>query len=100
MAKLDKETVEYLSRLSRIECTQEEQEALLNDLKKILDYVEQLQDVDTENISPCCHVLEGMANVLREDTVGEVMDRQLFLNNAPSHVGGMIRVPPILKQPS
>lgn len=100
MSKLDKETVQYLSRLSRIECTEEEQNALLNDLKKILDYVEQLQEIDTENVAPCCHVLEGMANVLREDVVGGVMDRQLFLDNAPSHIGGMIRVPPILKQTS
>lgn len=97
MAQLDKETIKQLSRLSRIECTEQEQEAIFADLKKILDYIEQLQEVDTHDTPPCCQVLEGMANVMREDVVGPVLDRQLFLANAPSHVGGMIRVPPVIK---
>ena len=39
-----------------------------------------------------------MANVTREDVVGELLNREAFLANAPSHVGGMIRVPPVIKQ--
>ena len=98
MAKLDKETILRLTRLCRIDCTEEEQEALLNDLKQILDYFEQLEQVDTTNVPPCNHVLENMANVMREDEVGEVLDREAFLANAPSHIGGMVRVPPVMKQ--
>ncbi len=98
MAKLDKETIQQLTRLCRIDCTDEEQEALLKDLKKILEYIEQLQQIDTENVPPCNHVLESMANVMREDRVGEVLNREAFLANAPSHIGGMIRVPPVIKQ--
>lgn len=98
MAQLDKETIQKLTRLCRIDCTEEEQEALLKDLRKILDYIEQLQEIDTSNIPPCNHVLEGMCNVMREDRIGPVLDREEFLGNAPSHIGGMIRVPPIMKQ--
>lgn len=98
MAKLDKETIEQLTHLCRIDCTEEEQEALLKDLRKILEYFEQLEQIDTENVPPCNHVLEGMSNVMREDVVGNVLDREIFLANAPSHIGGMIRVPPIIKQ--
>lgn len=98
MAKLDKETIKQLTRLCRIDCSEEEQESLLKDLKKILDYIEQLQEIDTENVPPCNHVLEGMANVMREDIVGEVLNREIFLANAPVHIGGMIRVPPVIKQ--
>ncbi len=98
MAKLDKETILKLTRLCRIDCTAEEQEALLKDLKLILDYFEQLEEIDTENVPPCNHVLENMANVMREDEVGEVLDREAFLANAPSHIGGMVRVPPVMKQ--
>jgi aspartyl-tRNA(Asn)/glutamyl-tRNA(Gln) amidotransferase subunit C len=98
MAKLDKETILRLTRLCRIDCTEEEQEALLNDLKQILDYFEQLEQVDTKNVPPCNHVLENMTNVMREDEVGEVLDREAFLANAPSHIGGMVRVPPVMKQ--
>lgn len=98
MAKLDKETIKNLTRLCRIDCTEEEQDALLNDLKKILDYIEQLEEIDTKDVSPCDHVLDEIVNVLREDEVGAVLDRETFLANAPSHIGGMIRVPTIIKQ--
>jgi aspartyl-tRNA(Asn)/glutamyl-tRNA(Gln) amidotransferase subunit C len=98
LATLDKETIKQLTRLCRIDCTEQEQEALLEDLKKILNYIEQLQQIDTENVPPCNHVLENMANVMREDVVGKVLDRETFLSNASSHIGGMIRVPPVIKQ--
>lgn len=96
MVNLDKETIKKLTQLCRIDCTEEEQESLLVDLQKVLQYIEQLQEINTENVPPCNHVLE-MVNVMREDLVGEAMDRELFLANAPSHIGGMIRVPPVMK---
>lgn len=98
LKKLDKETIRQLTRLCRINCTEEEQEALLKDLEKIIAYFEQLQQIDTEHVLPFNHVVEEMANVMREDTVGNVLDREKFLANAPSHIGGMIRVPPVIKQ--
>jgi len=98
MAKLDKETIKKLTQLSRIECSEAEQEALLHDLKNILNYIEQLQEIDTEHVPPCNHVLEDIVNVMREDKVGATMPRDTFLANAPSKIGGMIRVPPVLKQ--
>lgn len=97
MAKLNKQTIKTLVQLSRIECSEHEQEDLLKDLEKIIAYIEQLQEINTDNVAPCRHVLEGMANVMREDAVGETMPRELFLSNAPSQIGGMIRVPPVMK---
>ncbi|MDP1880284.1 MAG: Asp-tRNA(Asn)/Glu-tRNA(Gln) amidotransferase subunit GatC, partial [Parachlamydiaceae bacterium] len=70
---------------------------ILADLKKIIGYIEVLQKIDTENVPPCNHVIEDMHNVFREDVVGETMDQELFLNNAPSHSGKFIRVPPVIK---
>jgi aspartyl-tRNA(Asn)/glutamyl-tRNA(Gln) amidotransferase subunit C len=98
MAELDKETIQTLTRLCRIDCTDEEQEAILKDLKNILKYIEQLQEIDTENVLPCNHVLEEIFNVMRDDEIGSVLARDLFLANSPSHIGGMIRVPPVIKQ--
>lgn len=98
MAALDKDTIAYLTELSRIDCSEEEKDALLKNLQSILDYVELLQEIDTTDVEPCNHVLEHMSNVMREDLVGEILPRETFLANAPSHVGGMIRVPPVLKQ--
>ncbi|MBA3816798.1 MAG: Asp-tRNA(Asn)/Glu-tRNA(Gln) amidotransferase subunit GatC [Parachlamydiaceae bacterium] len=98
MANLNKQTIQNLIGLCRINCSDEEQESLLVDLKKILEYIEQLHEIDTENVAPCYHVLEGASNVTREDNVGETLPRDLFLANAPSQIGGMIRVPPVIKQ--
>jgi aspartyl-tRNA(Asn)/glutamyl-tRNA(Gln) amidotransferase subunit C len=97
MAELDKKAIKTLSQLSRIDCTEEEQEALLKDLQKILHYIEQLNEIDTTHVQPCNQVLDDMSNVMREDIPGTPMPRELFLANAPSHVGGMIRVPPVIK---
>lgn len=98
MSDLNKETIKQLTRLCRIDCSEEEQETFLEDLKKILNYIEQLQQIDTTHVAPCNQVLEDVVNVMREDVIGEVLDREVFLANAPSHVGGMIRVPPVIKQ--
>ena len=97
MSKLTKESIQNLIKLSRIECTEEEQDALLADLQKILDQFELLQEISTEDVRPCNQVLEGMANVMRDDVVCDPMPRSLFLSNAPSQIGGMIRVPPVIK---
>lgn len=97
MAELDKNTIAKLIKLSRINCSEEEEEALLDSLKKIINYMDLLNEVDTENIPPCNHVLSDIVNVMREDAIGETMPREKFLSNAPSQIGGMIRVPPVLK---
>jgi len=97
MADLNEKELSKLTKLCRIKCTEEEEKKLLNSLKKIVGYIEQLKEIDTEGVAPCNHVLETMTNVMREDEVGEIISRDVFLENAPAHVGGMIRVPPVIK---
>jgi aspartyl-tRNA(Asn)/glutamyl-tRNA(Gln) amidotransferase subunit C len=98
MSKMDQNTIKNLARLCRIECDEEESKELVKDLQRILEYVEQLQEINTEHVEPCYHVLSSIVNVMREDIPGISMPREVFLKNAPAQVGGMIRVPPILKQ--
>lgn len=100
MSHLNEESIKKLTQLCRIDCTEDEQEALLNDLENILNLVDQLKEIDTENVKPCNHVLAEIHNVMREDEVGETLPRDLFLNNSPSHTGGMIRVPPVISKAS
>lgn len=97
MQKFTKEIIKNLVKLSRIGCSESEQESLLHDLDKIVAYVELLQEVDTTGVSPCNHVLAWKKNVVREDVIGEIMPRDLFLSNASSQIGGMIKVPPVIK---
>jgi aspartyl-tRNA(Asn)/glutamyl-tRNA(Gln) amidotransferase subunit C len=60
--------------------------------------MEQLNEIDTTAVEPCHHVLEDVVNVMREDAVGKTMPRDVFLANAPSQIGGLIRVPTVIKQ--
>ncbi len=87
-----------LSRLCRISCTEEEKKNFLKSLENVLSYVEQLQEIDTDGVPPCLTVLETLTNKLREDIPEEPLSHDLFLANAPSQVGGMVRVPPVFKQ--
>jgi aspartyl-tRNA(Asn)/glutamyl-tRNA(Gln) amidotransferase subunit C len=97
MAEFDEKELIKLTKLCRIECNEEEKKILLQQLASILNYVEQLNEIDTENVEPCYRVLETLTNVMRKDEIGEILSRELFLANAPAHVGGMIRVPPVIK---
>jgi aspartyl/glutamyl-tRNA(Asn/Gln) amidotransferase C subunit len=70
----------------------------LKDLQNILRYVEQLQSVDTANVTSCEHVLSSIqANVFRNDSPFSTLSQETFLANAPDQIGGMIRVFPIMK---
>lgn len=100
MSHLNEESIKKLTQLCRIDCTEEEQQAILKDLEKILDYVDQLQEIDTENVKPCNHVLAEIHNVMRDDIVGETLPRDVFLSNCPDHTGGMVRVPPVISKTS
>ncbi len=100
MSELTRDTLKDLERLCKISCTEDEEEQLLQDLDKILSYVKQLQELNTENVPPCNRILEENVKYsgMRDDEIGDVIPREVFMANAPDKIGGMIRVPPILKQ--
>ena len=95
--ELTEEEIDKLSRLCRIACSAEEKIKLRKNLSKILGYVDQLQQIDTKDAPPCNSVLEELHSIMREDEPGEGLPREVYLANAPAHVGGMIRVPPVIK---
>jgi aspartyl-tRNA(Asn)/glutamyl-tRNA(Gln) amidotransferase subunit C len=94
----DEKELEKLAHLSRIECSKEEKELFLVSLKRVIAYVQLLDEVDTQGVDPCSHVLESHVNVFRQDEIGELLSRDVFLANAPAHIGGMIKVPPVMKE--
>lgn len=96
MEMIDRDVVKKLAALSRIKCTDEEESSLLIDLQHTLERFEELEQIDTENVPTCYTVLEGLVNVMREDAIGDTLEREQFLKNCPS-IGGMVRVPPVLK---
>lgn len=97
MAEVNEALIDKLSQLCRIACKDEDKPALVQDLQAIINHVEKLAEVPTENVKECDHVL-GLENVVREDEVGNELPRETFLDNAPDQVGGFIRVPPVINK--
>lgn len=101
MANFDHQTLERLKELCRIDLTEDEGVDIEESLGRVLEYIEQLKEVNTDNTRTCRYVLSGMLkNRMREDEVKEVLPREEFLANSPDQIGGMIRVPPVLKASS
>lgn len=94
---LKEEEFQKLTKLCHIKCSPEEKEALFSHLSKILSYAELLNEVGTEDIPPCDLVVKTLSNVLREDEIGPTLPKEQLLENSPSHIGGMIKVPSIFK---
>jgi aspartyl-tRNA(Asn)/glutamyl-tRNA(Gln) amidotransferase subunit C len=97
MTEFDERELDKLAKLCRIACTKDEKKALQKHLASVIKYMDLLNEVPTEGVDPCNSVLATLSNVMREDEAGEPLSRDAFLSNAPSHVGGMIRVPPVIK---
>jgi aspartyl-tRNA(Asn)/glutamyl-tRNA(Gln) amidotransferase subunit C len=98
MKDIDKNILENLTLQCKIELPEEEKEGFLNDLARILEYSHLLDQVDTEHVEPCYHVLPEMQNVFRKDEVIETMTKEELLQNASDHIGGMIKVPKLFQE--
>lgn len=93
---ITKKDVEYVAALARLEFSEEEKEKYTEQLNVILEYVNQLNELDTEGVKPTYHVLP-VNNVMREDEVRPSMDRGKVLMNAPDRDMGCFRVPRIIE---
>jgi aspartyl-tRNA(Asn)/glutamyl-tRNA(Gln) amidotransferase subunit C len=87
--------VEHIAELARLKFKDEELENFTTQLNEILAYMEQLNELDTENIEPLSHPIEG-ANVFREDIVKPSLDREHALMNAPDHDDQFFKVPKVI----
>ncbi|MBM3191520.1 MAG: Asp-tRNA(Asn)/Glu-tRNA(Gln) amidotransferase subunit GatC [Chlamydiae bacterium] len=96
MQQFTKEDLHKLKTLCHIECTPEEEERLLRNMQSILEYIEKLHEVNTELTMGRHNPLEGPTNVMGEDIPEEPLERDIFLSNAPSQVGGMVKIPPVM----
>jgi aspartyl-tRNA(Asn)/glutamyl-tRNA(Gln) amidotransferase subunit C len=100
MSKFDRKEFEHLQKLCKLDCTPEEEEGVLHSLQNVLAYLRQLEEVDTEGVPPCNYVLRSLLkNQMREDEIKDLLPRELFLAGAAEHIGGMVRVPPVMKAP-
>ncbi|WP_269622311.1 Asp-tRNA(Asn)/Glu-tRNA(Gln) amidotransferase subunit GatC [Prochlorococcus marinus] len=95
MSKITPEDVRKVAKLARLEISEEDVSIYTSQLEKILEYVAQLDNINTDNIPPTTRAVE-VVNVLREDTVTKEIDREELLNLAPEREGEFYKVPKIL----
>lgn len=92
MSKLTDDDIRHLAMLSKISVTDDEVELFRVQLEEILDYVEQLNQVDTTNVQPTSQVT-GLINVNRKDEDrSDEMDRDKLLDQTPAKQDGQIKV--------
>ena len=92
MAKqIDEETMENVCILAKLSLEGEEREKAKQEMQKMLDYVEKLQELDTSKAEPLSHIF-GDKNVFREDVVTNGNAREAMLANAPKEKDGQYQV--------
>ena len=95
-ASADKIDVRYVAHLARLYLSDEEAELFQGQLEQILQYVEELSELDVEGVEPTAHAIP-VQNVFRKDEVKPSADREAVLENAPSERGGQFVVPKIIE---
>lgn len=90
--KISDETIEYVTILAKLELSAEEKENAKADMERMLDYIDTLNELDTEGITPMSHVFP-VNNVFREDIVTNGDEHEAMLANAPEQKEQSYKVP-------
>lgn len=101
-AKVTVEDVERVAELAHLELAPEETPRMLKDLNAILDYVAELNELDTRGVAPLAQISELLdaagASVLRGDVVQATLDRAEVLSQAPETDGVFFKVPKVIER--
>ncbi len=89
--------VSHVAKLASLPLTGEEKKKFESQLSETLDYVKQLGEIDTKDVSPTSQVT-GLENVTREDVVTPSLTQEEVLKNAKSTHNGFFKVPAILEE--
>lgn len=93
---ISKEEVLKVARLARIGLSQEEVELFSKQLESILGFIDQLKEAGVSGVSPMNHIL-NIQNVVRTDTPGVSLIRDLTFQNAPQKAKGHFQVPKVIE---
>ncbi|WP_226390650.1 Asp-tRNA(Asn)/Glu-tRNA(Gln) amidotransferase subunit GatC [Penaeicola halotolerans] len=94
--KIDKNTIQKIAHLSRLEFDAQGEQKMIDSMTQILDWVEKLDELDTEGIEPLT-TMSSEVNVLRADEVKPPLPHDKGLKNAPQKDSDYFRVPKVLE---
>lgn len=94
--KIDKELLNKIAHLARLEFDENSADAMIKDMSEILTWVEKLNELDTDHVAPLT-TMSHEINVTRDDKVGEHLSHDRALLNAPKKDSNYFRVPKVLE---
>ena len=92
---VSKEDVEKIAKLAKLKFSDEELENFTPQMNEILNYMDKLNELDTENVEPLSHPVEQI-NVFREDKLKQSISTEDALKNAPSKDEQFFKVPKVI----
>ena len=95
--KITDDIVDHIAHLARLEFEGEAKENIKSDMTNMIDFVDQLNAVDTDNVEPLIFMTTSN-NVLREDKSIETITQEEALKNAPNHDSDYFKIAKVLKQ--
>ena len=98
MSKISEETFDHIAHLAQLEFECENgKKAIQKDLNKIIEFIEKLKEVNTENVEPLVYMTDEI-NRLREDDPKENITQEEVLKNAPKKDSDYFRIPKVLEK--
>ena len=94
--KIDKETLQKLAHLSRLELDPSKEDTYIKDLEEVLTWVEKLNELDTEGVEPLTN-MSFEVNAFRNDEVSNTIEYDRALKNAPDKDEDYFKVPKVLE---
>jgi aspartyl-tRNA(Asn)/glutamyl-tRNA(Gln) amidotransferase subunit C len=79
---LERQQVDHVARLARLELSDDEAERMTVELSKVLDHIEAIRELDLDDVEPTSHVVD-LVNALRADVPEPSLDRAVALASAP-----------------
>ena len=92
----DIQTIRGLAHLARLEFNETKEQEMLSELNKILNWMDKLNELNTDNVEPLIHMTEAV-NVLREDVAQNTVSHEEALRNAPKKDSDYFRVPKVME---
>lgn len=94
--KIDRQTIEKVSKLSRLELSEPEKDEFSKQLSDIITYVEKINELNTADVKPADHVVD-LGNVFRKDEILKSIDKSEVEKIAPDFENGHFIVPRIIE---
>jgi len=94
---IDKDTVEKVATLARLELAEDEKDKMIQDMSKILDFMAKLNELDTTGVEPLIYMTDEV-NVLREDVVKQEITTEEGLENSPKHTDEYFLVAKVIEK--